>query len=319
MKLSPKSLKKTIKGALAFKETGTRLTPYRYTQAQLDYMADESYDWGWRMRAKFTGCVRIAITTDATKISFGYEASHSHERANTIDLYVDGILTSVYKIGENLKGRVEFSMKEGKKRVDIYLPCESELAIKDFEINGTYSSRKPKKNKLLIMGDSITQGAGPDITSAAYANQLERLLGNYEVVAQGIGGYRCEPCDLMLTEGFVPDKVLTFLGTNYYDVLSYDYENETRKYYKRVRELYPNTPIYAVTPLWRNNGVDWDRFNWCIDVAKKAIAEVGDITLIDGFELVPNVDECFSDGVHPNAYGSVFLAEGIKKVIERLK
>ena len=313
MKLSSKTLKGLFKGALYFTEERGYLKAFRYNKSQLDYMADPSYDWGWRMRAKFTGCVRIEFKTNAKAISFDYLASEIHERANTIDLFVDGELKTVHKIGENKKGRVEFTLNEGDKHVSIYMPCECELAIKSFTIDGNYKSVKQKGKKLLILGDSITQGAGVEMSSYAYANVLQRKTG-YDVVAQGIGGYRFEPKDLTAVEGFEPDKILVFLGTNWYESLAYDYEGSTREYFKKLKELYPSTPILEITPIWRKN-VDADRFNWCIDVVKSACRENG-ISYVDGFELVPNVDECFSDGVHPNALGAYILGERIAKIIK---
>lgn len=318
MKLTAKTLNKFAKNTLYYKEERGYVTFYRYSKSQLDFMAEESYDWGWRMRAKFTGCIRLELITDATEISFEYKTSHSHERANTVDLYIDGVLTSVYKINDTLKGKIQYSLPEGEKKVTIYLPNESELAIKNFTLNGSYKSVKDKGEKIYILGDSITQGAGPDITSAAYLNILTRETG-YNLLGQGIGGYRYEPRDLTRLDGFDPDRIVIFLGTNYYDtpIEQYDYKGAVEEFYKKLTELYPNTPVISVTPLWRNNNVDWPRFMWCINTIKEACAKYPNVRVVDGFTLVPNVDECFSDRVHPNAYGSMLLANNIKKILKK--
>jgi hypothetical protein len=50
------------------------------------------------------------------------------------------VLTSVYKINDTLKGKIEYSLPEGEKKIAIYLPNESELAIKNFTLNGNYKS-----------------------------------------------------------------------------------------------------------------------------------------------------------------------------------
>ena len=317
MKLAGSTLKKLFKGAIYFETERGWLTPYRYSKAQLDYMAQPGYDWGWRFRAKIAGCSRIELKTDSTKISFKYKASDYHERANTFDLYVNGELRSVYKIDKVYNGKVEFSLPEGTKKVCIYMPCESIVKIKDFTLDGTYTSIKEKGSKLLIFGDSITQGAGPAFAGAAYANELQRMT-KMNVLAQGIGGYRFEPCDLMTVDGFEPDKLLIFLGTNYYDeecLERYDYGKAVKEYFELLVKLYPTTPIYVITPLWRNNGVIWDRFYWCIKTIKEACAQYKSITVADGFDFVPNADDCFSDGVHPNAYGSYHLAKNLAKFI----
>lgn len=323
MKLTEKTLKRLTKGAVYFEEARGYFTPFRYSRAQIEYMADEKYDWGWRMRARFAGGIRLEFKTDSRKISFEYRASHSHERANTFDLYVDGVLSAVYKIGEKLKGTVEFDLPMGWKLVTIYLPCESEVSIKHFTVDGSFKATKDKGRRWLVLGDSITQGAGPDISSCAYIHALCRKTG-YNILAQGVGGYRYEPCDLMTVEGFMPERIIVFLGTNYYDKVQeehgYFYAQAVRDYYARLRELYPNVPVVCVTPLWRNNeGTDMARLLWCIDTIKNECAKYEGIYVADGFDLVPNVGECFSDGVHPNSYGMELLASNLLRFIKENK
>ena len=322
MRLGSKTLFKLTKGACYYETKNGYFVPYRYSKAQIEYMADESYDYGWRFRALFSGGIRLELRTDATQLSFDYKASDSHERANTIDLYIDNVLTSVYTIGESLKGKVEFALPEGNKRVTIYYPCESRLEIKNFTINGSYKSVKSKGKKLLVIGDSITQGAGPQIGSASYLNTLARRT-TYDILGQGVGGYRYEAKDLMKIEGFEPDKLIVFLGTNYYDEAclerGYNYEIAVNDFYERLNELYGNKPVIAVTPLWRNNNVDMKRLRWCTSVIMSACEKYPNIKVIDGFDLVPNVDECFSDKVHPNAYGSEQLVTNLMKFMKEVK
>jgi lysophospholipase L1-like esterase len=123
----------------------------------------------------------------------------------------------------------------------------------------------------------------------------------------------------MRLDSFEPDRIVIFLGTNYYDtpIELYDYKGAVEEFYKRLAELYPDTPVISITPLWRNNNVDWPRFMWCINTIKEACKPYKNVRIVDGFSLVPNVDECFADGVHPNAYGSVHLANNIKKILEK--
>ena len=320
MKLGAKTLFKLTKGAVYYEARGGYYTPLKYSREQIEYMADPAYDWGWRMRARFTGGIRLEFKTDSQKIAFDYRASHSHERANTVDLYVDGVLTSVYYIEEKLKGHIEFALPKGEKRVTIYLPGESEFAIKSFTLEGGYKSVKDKGMRLLILGDSITQGAGPDIASASYAHGLQRRTG-YNILAQGIGGYRFEAKDLSKTQGFEPDKIMVFLGTNYYEEsclerCNYDYEKATYEYFDTLTRLYPKTPILCLTPLWRTRDLDMSRFMWCINTIKSACQKHESITVLDGFTVMPNVVACLSDGVHPSTYGSELLSQNLAKYMK---
>ncbi|MBO5287137.1 MAG: SGNH/GDSL hydrolase family protein [Clostridia bacterium] len=322
MRLSSKTLKRLVKGAVYFTEDRGYLTCHRYSKAQVEYMADEKYDWGWRMRAGFCGGVRLEFKTDAKTVSFDYRASHSHERSNTVDLYVDDRLTQVYKLENRLKGKITFNMPQGEKRVTIYLPCECNLEIKGFTLDGSYKSIKDKGERVLIIGDSITQGAGPDIASASYLNILTRKIPN-TYLGQGIGGYRYEPQDLMRVEGFEPDKIIVFLGTNYYEYAlengKYDYGKAVEDFYARLIELYPSTPILVITPLWRTNAYEWEKFLWCINKIKSVCESYPSIRVADGFELMPNVAECLADGVHPNTYGSTLLAENLINFMRDIK
>lgn len=320
MKLTGKTLKRLTKGAIYFEEKSGWFTPFSYSREQIEYMADEAYDWGWRMRARFTGGIRLEFKTNSQKISFDYRATHTHERANTIDLYVNGVMTSVYKIGQSLNGKVEFSLPKGEKLVSIYLPNECELAIKSFTLDGCFKSVKDKGAKWLIIGDSITQGAGPNFSSSAYVHELCRQTG-YNILAQGMGGYRYEPQDLMKVQGFEPEKIIVFLGTNYYEadqvLKGYNYARAVKEFYKRLNQLYPNTKIVSVTPLWRNNaGTNMSRLLWCIDTIREACKDYPNVLVADGFELIPNVGECYSDGIHPNEYGALLLAANLKKFIK---
>lgn len=323
MTLSPLTLSRLFKGAVHFEISRGYLCPHRYSRAQIDYMSRDTFEPYWLGRALIAGPMRIEIKTDATEISFEYKASEPHERSNTIDLYVNGALSDVYYIKNDLTGKVSFSVGEGEKRISIYMPCESILKIKKFTLNGHYRAVPDKKKRLLIIGDSITQGAGPDISSEAYANILCREL-DLEVLAQGIGGYRYEPQDLMHIDGFEPDAVMVLLGTNYYEASvlekhGYDYAKSANEFYNRLCELYPDKKIVCVTPLWRTREMDTERFSWCIDAIRSACAPHAQITVLDGFSLMPNVSACLADGVHPSTFGShmlgVSLAQRLRKIL----
>ena len=318
MKLSNTTLQKLIKGACYFEIKRGYLYSYRYSKKQIEHMSKEGYDAYWLNRALICGPQRIEFKTDATEISFDYKASETHINANTVDLYVDDILCQVYHIEDKLKGHISFTLKEGVKKVSIYLPCESTLCIKGFVINGNYKSIKTKGDKVLIIGDSITQGAGPSIASLAYPSGLSRNLG-YNVLAQGIGGYRFEPDDIMSVDGFDPDKIIIAMGTNWYDSEIYDYEKNAREFYKKISEVFSGKPVLVITPLWRGNADKWERFLWCIDIIKDACRNYESFTVVDGFGLIPNTNDCFSDKIHPNAFGSIELANNLTKVIKEIK
>ena len=66
-------------------------------------------------------------------------------------------------------GKISFDMPEGKKDVIVYLPADELVVIKDFEINAPFT-RAIKGEKVLWLGDSITQGYGPLRSSQTYVS-----------------------------------------------------------------------------------------------------------------------------------------------------
>ncbi len=315
MKASRQTLKKFIKGALTIRDEGAYICPLTYEEEQIKMF--EEADWGWHWRSQFSSGTRIELKTDATELYFDYCAKDFSSPDCTFDLYTDGVLHTVCKIEKTKLSRVTYKMRSGWKLVQIYMPTDCHVGIKNFNINGAYKTVKDKGEKVLIIGDSITQGYGTFMSGATYTNVLQRKTG-YNLVAQGIGGLPFKDCVLYKGE-YEPDKIIVALGTNYYDATDvYDYEKETAHFFKKLNDMWGNKEIVYISPLWRDNDVDWDRFTWCIETATSEALKYDNITVIDGFDLVPNVQECFVDKIHPNAYGSELYASNLAFVLREI-
>lgn len=314
MKASKVTLKKFFKGAIDIREEGAYLCPLRYEKEHLDKIRQA--DRGWIWRAQFSASTRIELLTDATELRFDYNATDFSSSDNTFDLYVDGKLKKVHKVRKFNFDRAIYQMQEGWKLVQVYLPTDCHIGIKNFNINGRYKTVKDKGERLLIIGDSITQGFGTFMSGATYVNVLQRNSG-YNILAQGIGGLPFKECVLHKTS-FNPDKIIVALGTNYYDSQGYDYEKEACDFFAGLNKMWQDKQILYISPLWRNNDVKMDRFKWCIDIAKREARKYENITVVDGFDLLPNVDECFFDKIHPNAYGANLLANNILRVMKEI-
>ncbi len=322
MKFSINSLKKLIKSACYFESEDGYLTPYRFSKAQIDLTKADGYNEAWRNRVLFSGGIRLEFKTDAEHISLDYKIYIGDctldKRSKTLDVWVGGILYSVISI-EQIMGKISITLPAGEKSVSIYLPNYYQFSIKNFTIDGKYKSIKDKGQNVLVIGDSITNGYGSLFSSGSYFNVLQRLTG-YNMLNQGIGGYRCEPDELSYVDGFMPDKVITFLGTNWYNCPDcYDYEKATVDYYKKLTDLYKGKQIIAISPIWRDDNVDRERFDWCRSIVKRECEKYGNITFIDGYTLVPCVEECFCDKIHPNEYGCLLLAQNLYNIIKRIK
>lgn len=322
MKFSANSLKKLIKGACYFEEERGYLTAFRFSKKQLDMTKADGYNEAWRNRVLFSGGIRLELKTNADNVYFCYKAYFGDcqvgGRSKSLDTWVNGVLYSVVDI-DKLSGSVSISLPAGEKFVQIYLPNYCRFSIKGFTVDGKYKSVKDKGQRVLVIGDSITNGFGSLLSSGSYFNELQRMTG-YNMLSQGIGGYRCEPGELDYVDGFMPDKIITFLGTNWYNCKEqYDYEKATVDYYKRLTELYQGKQIIAISPIWRNDGVDRERFEWCRGIVKRECEKYESITFVDGYTLVPCVDACFCDKIHPNEYGCLLLAQNLYKIIKKIR
>ncbi|MBQ8393731.1 MAG: hypothetical protein IJX51_08225 [Clostridia bacterium] len=317
MKLLVGSIKKLINGACFFKEDKGYLYPYHYSEKQLDHFKER--DQFWYTRAKLQTGIKIEFITDAKEISLYYNTPEVYSGDNSIDLYVDDLAMGIHHITRGGKGIANFTLHDGEKKVTLYLPIDVPIGIKCLTVNGKWKSVRARNKKLLAIGDSITQGYGAKISGSSYINSLYRKT-DYEMLVQGIGGYRYEKGSVMPIEGFVPDKILVALGTNYHDDLSYDYEKNIEEFYSALNRAYGDIPVISVTPIYRfDPGYNPERLNAVCKKIKAECAKYPNISVIDGWHLVPHIQECFTDCIHPNAYGSELMAQGIFEHMKKIK
>ena len=317
MKLSNASIKKLIKGACYHEERDGYLYSYHYTKEQLDYFKPLGY---WYDNARALSSGRIEMITDATELSFKYYKHEERVDHCTFDLYINGVAHAIHYT-QNVGGSVaNFTLPDGEKHICIYFPSWGEVGIKALTINGKYKSVKKKQTKLLALGDSITQGYGAFWAGAGYINVFSRLYG-CDLLSQAIGGYRFDEGGVQEIPSYKPDKILVALGTNFHNSPSeYDYEKEVEKFFQKLRAVFGVKPVLVVTPVWRNDNPDRERFAWCIEVIKAQCAKYENIAVVDGLTLIPNINECYlDDKVHPNAYGMLHMGENLYRAVKKIK
>jgi len=105
------------------------------------------------------------------------------------------------------------------------------------------------------------------------------------------------------------------MGTNQFGTESMDGIEE---YYKLLKEIYGNTPVLCILPIWRGdveNGLP-TLIKFCNNL--KAIVEKYDnITIVEGFKLIPHLPEYFLDKLHPNCLGSEVYGRNLVLEIEK--
>ncbi len=308
-------LKELYFGAYSFKETEDGyLQAFQYSDEQMKYF-EGAFDF-WYDRCMATTAKTIEMVTEATKVSFDYKFIWTGSE-DSFELAIDGSVTKIVYVKDISKeGKIEWEMPAGSKNAVIYLPADATVLIKNFEVNA--KAERPKKNeKVLWLGDSITQGYGPLRSAQTYVSVANRIL-NYDIINQGIGGYIYDKKSLMPMPGYKPDKIIVALGTNnFHDPQK---TSDITEYYDTLTNIYGSEiPIMCISPIWRgDNPDDHDNFVAYCEMIKKVAGSYKNITVLDGFKLVPNLCEYYLDNLHPNLLGAETygrnLAEYIKKI-----
>ncbi len=314
MLLTNEQLKSIYFGALHFKETEDGyLQAFQYTYSQMDYFRNSPFTF-WYERCDASNCKTFEMTTAATKISFAYRFNWKCSE-DTVELYVDGLAYDIKYVRDmGQEGVLSFDLPEGEKQVMIYLPSDATLLVKDFEINADFTPAT-KGEKVLWIGDSITQGYGPLRSSHTYVSVANRLL-NYDILNQGIGGYVYDKNTMVPMEGYQPDKIIISMGTNQFGSETMDAVEE---YYECLKKVYGDTPVLCIGPLWRGDcpGQEAVLERFC-DNVKKIAGKYPNVTVVDGFTLVPHLPEYFLDKLHPNCLGMELYGRNLVEFIRKV-
>ena len=300
MILTNKELQNFYFGAYSFEERDDGyLQAFQYTKEQMEYFKG-AFDF-WYDRCMATTAKTIEMKTDAQKISFEYKIIWKGSE-DSFELMVDGLITKIdYVKDVKEEGKLEWQLPAGMKNVVIYLPADATLLIRNFEIDSK-AERPVKNEKVLWLGDSITQGFGPLRSAQTYVSVANRLL-NYDIINQGIGGYVYDKKSLLKMPDYTPDKIIVALGTNQYGS---ETMKDVEEYYESLMKVYGNEiPVLCISPLWRGDKPEdsaiFERF--CNNI-KKIAGSYKNVKVIDGFKLVPHLSEYYLDNLHPNCLGT---------------
>ncbi len=314
MLLSNEELKSIYFGAYFFEETGDGwLQAFQYSKAQMDYFK-QAFDF-WYDRCMASTAKTLEFVTEAERIAFDYKILWMGS-PDSFETAVDGLITDIRYVKELKKeGRLTFPLPKGKKRVTVYLPADATVLIRRFETDAGVTPAA-KNEKVLWLGDSITQGFGPLRSGLTYVSVANRLL-NYDIINQGIGGYVYDKHSLMKMEGYAPEKIIVALGTNQYGSRTMDAVEE---YYETLTGIYGSAiPILCVSPLWRGDSPESipTLVSFCEKV-KRIAGSYPNVSVVDGFRLVPHLPEYFLDNLHPNCLGAETYGRNLVEAIREI-
>ncbi len=313
-----RSIEKLFHGVLGVKDAEGYLVPARFTREQMESV---SYNPFFVERTRCQASVTLELFTEATELSFSYKFFMRSGVKSTFEVYTDGFLTHL--VGDDTvpdEGVLSFSFKEGKKRIEIYIPNYSEIGIKDFLANGTYRALPKRKTKVLFFGDSITQGGGSKRSAQTYVNVVKRALG-LEIVNLGIGGYYFEK-NLVTKIPFSPDKIVVSLGTNQHSMEEGESKRRIREFFEALHALYGDKstlvilPAYCGNPDIENKPEKYKRIKRLI---LEAAGRYPNIKTVSAYEMIPHLADYYMDDlVHPNALGMELYGNNLVKTIKKI-
>ena len=312
--MTNKELQSIYFGAYSFRETEDGwLQAFQYTDEQMAYFKT-AFDF-WYDRCMATTAKTLEFTTRARALSFEYRIIWTGSQ-DSFELSVNGQITEIRYVKDlPEEGKLDWQLPEGEKDVVLYLPADATVLLRSCEMDGDFTPAK-KNEKVLWLGDSITQGFGPLRSAQTYVSVANRLM-NYDIINQGIGGYVYDKKSLLKMPGYTPDKIIVALGTNQFGC---ETMQDVEEYWETLIGLYgTEIPILCVTPLWRGDVPDGfpTLARFCEDV-KKIAGQYSNVKIVDGFTLVPHLPEYFLDNLHPNCLGDEVYGRNLVEAIRKI-
>ena len=322
MKLDLEQIRSITKGAADVREEDGYFRFFRFTSTQsLSYKNDGLGDF--HMKTYATSGVRFAFVTDAKNITFDYRTSIGSSRYyGYFDVYVNDIMA--FHFGQPdasvPESKAEIALDGNKNKVEIYFPWSRRTEIKNFELDGSFEPVS-RSRKMICYGDSITQGYDAIYPSLAYDAILARLL-DCDQINKGIAADVFYP-KIIEKECASPDIVTVAYGTNDWSKTSKEkFEKNCTEFYKKVRETFPESVIFGITPIWRKDYSDKKAIGFTADELdsrmRSLCSGIKDIYFINGWLLTPHIPDFYSDKyLHPNDLGfSVYARNLYEKIKE---
>ena len=325
MKLNTEVVKSITMGAVRVEENNEGISFFRFTREQEEYYKEVSIKQERKFsdRALTSAGIRLMFKTDSKTLKLkGSVKKRTSRNYYCFDIFANGKEIGHIDNFSNCKLPVdytelelplnefsgEFLLPEGTNEVCVYFPWSVEPTIREISLDaGAFIEPVRREKKLLAFGDSITQGYDALHPSMRYVSRLADMLGAEEF-NKGIGGEYFVPELAKLTEKFIPDYITVAYGTNDWSKKNEeDFKVRCKSFFEILSSAYPQTKIYAITPIWRADYLEEREFGLFENVEKNikdAISDLENIFPVSGFNLVDHDKKYFADlRLHPNDEG----------------
>lgn len=333
MKLSHEQIKSITLGAAYIEEIDGKTVFHRFTKEQEELygvVKPEFYN-----KAHSNSCIRLEFETDSASL---FLKSHMTQRSSRVyysqDIFVDGKLAgSLWGKFDELPNSSKSGIAAGRfmlgeagktKKVAILLPWSYSSDIIELSLDdGSFVTPVKKKLKMMLYGDSITQGYNAVHTRNSYASRVAMIL-DAEARNKGIGAEIFRPALAELKdEDFEPDIITVAYGTNDWagGVSKELFDQRSDGFFGALSRNYPKAKIFALAPIWR---ADWQdthtlgEFFEVRDQLRRVADKYENVIFIDGFNFLPHDPELYNDRfLHPNDDGFAYYADGLLSEIKK--
>ena len=321
MKLALEQIAALAHGVSYWEIREEQLWLHRLTREQEAFFA--SFDKTRIERAECPSGITLEFTTDSRSLSLALQVQELTGRRQAITVFADGKRVACTPIPLQPQAfimNVDAELGEGEKTVVIRLPGITRTQILGMTIDdGARLSPVPERDtKLLLLGDSITQGYDAVNPEDAYAVRLSLAL-NAEVRNRAIGGDIFRPAYPLLRDDFEPDIVTVAYGTNDWSAFGATLPENCDGFYRNLKSTYPNARLYALLPLWRKDGdrtTDFGKLEDLNPAMRRVIEAIGGITVIDCFDFLHRDPAMLTDVVHPTAEGHALYATSLIPIVK---
>lgn len=300
-------MKKIFKGCLDVKKNSLGYFGVRFSETQLKYFKNlgEHYE----IRSLCGASIYLEFINKSNKIQIKFNANNYARNNFSIDIYKnDSFLENKY-YGKNIKnGVITIMDEEVGNKYEIYFPNTCSWYIEELE--GKVEEIKVENlKKVLVLGDSISQGMETLNPSITYVNLLKKIK-KWNILNQSIGGLEFDSKTIEKIKNFNPELIIIALGTN--DILkTIEIEKkykEIEKYINKIKILYKMKEIVIITPIPILNK-KYEKNNIKLQEKLNEIGIKNNYKVIFGKELIIKDKKFYFDKeIHPNELGFTMMS-----------
>lgn len=327
MELTIDQIREVARGIAQVQEIDGKICLLRFTPEQTRLIQQRSENF--YQKTFETAGISLEFETDSSSLRLSVEVKRGMSRnffAHSI--YVDderiGQLAGVFQDGEAWRTCCgTFFLKPGRKTVRILFPWSSASRIIRLCLDdGAVVKPLPEKKKILMFGDSITQGYDASVPEKSYASRLARWL-DVEAINKAIGGETFCPALGALTDAIAPERIFVAYGTNDWSKSAKEvFEADSRAFLRNLRRTYPGVEIVVLAPVWRADlhlQKPVGEFSNVVKHYREIASEIENVTVIDCFDFIPHDRELYRDGyLHPNDTGFEHYFTGLCQALNRM-